>query len=93
MAKPILRLYVAGQTGTAARVQQNLERLCAAIGACEAEVIDVLSQPQRAEDAGVLATPMLSYEDAARPRRIVGDISDTRRVLEFLGIGTKDDQK
>ena len=89
MAKPVLRLYVAGHTAAAARATQGFERLCAAIGACDAEIIDVLSQPQLAENAGVLATPMLSYEDRLRPRRIVGDISDTKRVLEFLGINAQ----
>jgi circadian clock protein KaiB len=92
MVKPVLRLYLAGNTATAARAKQNLDRLCGAIGSCDVEIIDVLSQPQLAEAAGVLATPMLSYEDAMRPRRVVGDISDTKRVLEFLGIDTKDQQ-
>jgi len=55
-------------------------------GAWKIEIIDVLVSPERAEQAGVLATPTLSYEHASRPRRIVGDLSDTQRVLEFLGI-------
>lgn len=50
------------------------------------DIIDVLAKPELAEQAGILATPTLSYEHATRPRRIVGDLSDTRRVLEFLGI-------
>jgi circadian clock protein KaiB len=41
------------------------------------------------EQAGILATPTLSYEHPARPRRIIGDLSDTRRVLDFLGIELK----
>jgi circadian clock protein KaiB len=55
-------------------------------GAWKIEIIDVLARPELAEQAGILATPTLSYEHAARPRRIVGDLSDTKRVLEFLGI-------
>lgn len=55
-------------------------------GARKIEIIDVLVSPERAEQAGILATPTLSYEHATRPRRIVGDLSDTKRVLEFLGI-------
>lgn len=55
-------------------------------GAWKIEIIDVLARPELAEQAGILATPTLSYEHADRPRRIVGDLSDTRRVLEFLGI-------
>lgn len=55
------------------------------------EIIDVLDKPELAEKAGVIATPTLSYEHSARPRRIVGDLSDTRRVLDFLGIEIKGD--
>ena len=54
--------------------------------ACNIEIIDVLAQPELAEQARILANPTLSYEHATRPRRIVGDLSDARRVLEFLGI-------
>jgi len=55
-------------------------------GAWKIEIIDVLAKPELAEQAGILATPTLTYENQGRPRRIVGDLSDTRRVLEFLGI-------
>jgi circadian clock protein KaiB len=50
------------------------------------EIIDVLSKPELAEQAGILATPTLSYDNGTRPRRIIGDLSDTKRVLDFLGI-------
>ena len=55
-------------------------------GAWKIEIVDVLARPELAEQAGILATPTLTYENQGRPRRIVGDLSDTRRVLEFLGI-------
>lgn len=55
-------------------------------GAWKIEIIDVLARPELAEQAGILATPTLTYENQGRPRRVVGDLSDTRRVLEFLGI-------
>lgn len=56
-------------------------------GAWKVEIVDVLARPELAEKAGILATPTLIYENiGGRPRRIVGDLSDTRRVLEFLGI-------
>ena len=49
----------------------------------------MLANPERAEQAAILATPTLSYEHSGRARRIVGDLSDTKRVLEFLGIEPK----
>lgn len=52
-------------------------------------MIDVQQRPELAERAGILATPTLAYEHADRSRRIVGDLGDTKRVLEFLGIEQK----
>lgn len=57
----------------------------------DVEIIDVLTKPELAEEAGIIATPTLSYEHSVRPRRIVGDLSDAKRVLEFLGIEIRGD--
>ena len=83
----VLRLYVAGNSAISQRAQQNLVKLKHTIGPrCRTEIIDVMTRPELAEDAGVLATPTLSFEHPERPRRIVGDLGDIRRVLQFLGI-------
>jgi circadian clock protein KaiB len=85
--EPILRLYVAGTSATARRAEKQLSDLRALIRpGCKIEVVDVLERPELAEKAGILATPTLSYEHRDRSRRIVGDLSDARRVLTFLGI-------
>jgi circadian clock protein KaiB len=57
------------------------------------EVIDVLAEPQRAEEARILATPTLSYDHPGGSKRIIGDLSDTGRVLAFLGIAAEDEDK
>lgn len=91
--EPLLRLYIAGSSATSRRAEQNLHhlrKLIAPLG-WETEIVDVLAQPQRAEQAKILATPTLSYEHPVRPRRIVGDLSDARKVLDFLGIELKRD--
>jgi circadian clock protein KaiB len=84
----VFRLYIAGNSPSSRRAEQNVMRLRKHMkaGAWKIEIIDVLTSPELAEKAGILATPTLSYEHAIRPRRIVGDLSDTKRVLEFLGI-------
>ena len=84
----MLRLYVAGTSASSRRAEQNLAQLRRHFKAEQwtVEVVDVLTRPEVAEHAGVLATPTLSYEHPDRPRRIIGDLSDTKRVLEFLGI-------
>ncbi len=87
-----LRLYVAGQTPGARRALDNRLRLIAELdGKVEIEIIDILLQPEEAEKAGILATPTLADETATPPRRLVGDISDVRQVLEFFGYRKKDD--
>ncbi len=87
MTEPVLRLYVAGTSASARRAEKQLDELRALIKSpCNVEVIDVLQQPELAERARILATPTLSYEHLDRSRRIVGDLSDSKRVLEFLGI-------
>ena len=88
MTEPVLRLYIAGNSASSRRAQQNLlclQKLVAADG-WKVDIIDVLSKPELAEQAGILATPTLSWEHPVRPRRVVGDLSDAKRVLEFLGI-------
>jgi circadian clock protein KaiB len=91
LTEQLLRLYIAGNSATSRRAQQNLLQLkkLAAREAWDVQVIDVLTEPALAEQAGILATPTLSFERSGRPRRIIGDLSDTKRVLEFLGIEPK----
>jgi circadian clock protein KaiB len=88
VAARLLRLYIAGNTASSRRAAQNIERLRKSLHSCgwAVETIDVLLRPDLAESAAIIATPTLSYTDATRTRRIVGDLSDIDRVLEFLGI-------
>jgi len=87
---PVIRLYIAGTSATARRAEKQLLDLKALVAPeWQVEVVDVLKRPELAEKAGILATPTLAYEHPERPRRIVGDLSDTRRILEFLGIEPK----
>jgi circadian clock protein KaiB len=91
VTKSLLRLYVAGNAATSRRAEQNLcllQNLLQA-EAWKVEIVDVVAKPELAEQAGILATPTLSYEHPVRPRRIVGDLSDLKRVLDFLGIEPK----
>jgi circadian clock protein KaiB len=87
---PVLRLYVAGASATARRAEKQLGELRANLEPrWKIEIIDVQESPELAERAGILATPTLVYEHSQRSRRIVGDLGDTKRVLEFLGIEPK----
>jgi circadian clock protein KaiB len=91
VTNPVLRLYVAGPTATARRAEKQLAELRANVGPeWTIEVIDVRKRPDLAEQAAILATPTLAFEHPERSRRIVGDLGDVKRVLEFLGIEPKD---
>src|SRR5689334_17835140 len=90
VSEPVLRLYIAGTSATARRAEQQISDFQTQIRPeWRVEIIDVLQKPELAERAGILATPTLSYEHPENPRRIVGDLSDTKRVLEFFGIERK----
>lgn len=85
-SSPLLRLFVAGTANSAASALANRRRLIDALkGTIEIEVIDILERPGEAEAAGILATPTLSDDAVYPPRRLIGDLSDIDRVLQFFG--------
>lgn len=85
-----LRLYVAGETPGTLRARIHCRALKQMMTDLVIEEVDVLAEPALAEAAGILATPTLSDESQSPPRRIVGDLGDAGRVLNFLGIERND---
>ncbi|NEO99456.1 MAG: circadian clock protein KaiB [Symploca sp. SIO2E9] len=88
MSNILLKLFVAGQTPKSAQVIANLFRVCEAEFAnqYEVEIIDVLEQPQRAEQAQILVTPTLIKEIPLPMRRLIGDFSDAEKLRAVLKI-------
>ena len=84
----VIKLYVTGQTPRAQAAIDNLRRICEQElgGRYELAVIDVLQRPQLAEDEKILATPTVVKELPAPIRRIIGDLSDSERVLLGLDL-------
>ena len=84
----LLKLYITGQTPKSERAISNIRRICEQEleGQYELVVIDVLERPQLAEDEKILATPTLTRELPPPLRRIIGDMSDTEKVLLGLDI-------
>ena len=87
-----LCLYVAGATPRAERALANLKQICADhLGAgYRITVIDLLKEPKLARDHQILALPTLVRQIPAPFRKIIGDLSDTERVL--VGLDIKRDQ-
>jgi circadian clock protein KaiB len=88
MDKILLKLYVTGQTPKSERAIANIRSICENElgGRYELVIIDVLEKPQLAEDEKILATPTLTRELPPPLRRIIGDLSDTEKVLLGLDL-------
>ena len=83
-----LRLYVAGQTPKSILALANLRRICEAHlqGRYEIEVIDLLQNPQLAQGDQILALPTLVRRLPEPIKKIIGDLSNTERVLVGLDL-------
>ena len=83
-----LRLYVAGQTPKSLAALSNLRRICATHldGRYRIEVIDLMKNPQLAQGDQILAIPTLVRNLPKPIRKIIGDLSDTERVLIGLDL-------
>ena len=86
-----LRLYVAGQTPKCIAAFANLKKLCEERlgGNYSIEVIDLLKKPQLASGDQILAIPTLVRRLPPPLKKIIGDLSDTERVLVGLDIVVK----
>lgn len=88
MTESILQLYVAGNSVSSQRARERVVRLCQnELKTWQLEIIDILAEPEKAEEALILATPTLVSRKQGQERRVVGDLSDGHKVLEFLGVG------
>ncbi len=83
-----LRLYVAGQTPKAITAYANLKKICEEHlqGSYQIEVIDLLINPTLAKDDQILALPTLVRKLPEPIKKIIGDLSNTERVLVGLDI-------
>jgi circadian clock protein KaiB len=84
----VLRLYVTGNTHRSTRAVENARRLLQihAAGRFELEVIDIYLHPKAAIAAQIIAAPTLVQLNPGPPRRVIGDLSDTGKVLAALGL-------
>ncbi len=88
--KYVLRLYVSGQTTRSVHAIENLKQLCEEYlkDRCEIEIIDVYQQPERLKEDEIIGVPTLIRELPLPVRKIIGDLSDTERVL--IGLALKE---
>ena len=84
----LLRLYVAGQTPKSMTAFANLKNICEEhlAGRDKIEVVDLLKNPKLARGDQILAIPTLVRKLPEPVRKIIGDLSDTERVLIGLDL-------
>ncbi len=87
----LLRLYVAGQTPKSMAAFVNLKKICEEhlAGRYQIQVIDLLENPRLADGDQILAIPTLVRQLPEPVRKIIGDLSNTERVLIGLDLRPK----
>ena len=85
-----LRLYIAGQTRKSITALANLRRLCDEhlAGQYRIEIIDLLQHPEQAQHDQIVAIPTLVRRLPEPIKRIIGDLSNSERVLVGLDVRT-----
>ncbi|MDB5001120.1 MAG: circadian clock protein KaiB [Mucilaginibacter sp.] len=84
----ILRLFITGASPNSIRAVENLKTLCEEYltDRYKLEIIDIHQQKELAENENVIALPLLIKKSPGPERRMIGDMSDTKRVLKGLGL-------
>jgi circadian clock protein KaiB len=83
-----LKLYIAGQSESSLRAKANLEAICEEFlkSSYELEIIDILEDPRRSLDDGVIVTPTLLKLSPPPKVKVIGDLSDTESLQIALGL-------
>ena len=87
----VLTLYVTGATPRSAQAIMHVKEICEEHlqGRFELEVIDIYQQPELARNAQIIAAPTLIKQLPPPLRRLIGDLSDLKRVLAGLDVQPK----
>ena len=87
----ILRLYITGMTANSKRAVENVKKICEQYlkGRYELEVIDIYQQPALAQEEQIIAAPTLIKKLPGPLRRLIGDMSNTEKVLVGLDLRIK----
>lgn len=90
-ARYVLRLYVTGMTPRSTQAVATIKAVCEEhlAGRYDLEVIDIYQHPVLARDEQIIAAPTLVKKLPAPLRRLIGDLSDTERVLLGLDLRQK----
>lgn len=84
----VLSLFIIGASPNSIRAVENLNTICKKYlpGQYELTIIDIHQQPQLAEGEDIIALPLLIKRAPGSERRLIGDMSNTNKVLKGLGL-------
>ena len=84
----VFRLYVTGASPNSLRAIANTKNICEEYfnENYELEIIDVHQQPSVAKEENIIALPLLIKKHPLPEKRLIGDMSDIRRVLKSIGV-------
>jgi circadian clock protein KaiB len=90
----LFRLFITGASPNSARAVANIRQICESYlqDNYVLEIVDVYQQKEMAEKEQLIALPLLIKKQPLPVRRLIGDLSDTRKVLSELGISTSFEQ-
>ncbi|HET9531987.1 MAG TPA: circadian clock KaiB family protein [Blastocatellia bacterium] len=84
----VLRLFISGASPKSIEAIKNIKKICEEhlAGHYELQVVDVYQQPQLAADEQIVAAPMLVKRFPLPLRKLIGNLSNTSKVLQRLGL-------
>jgi circadian clock protein KaiB len=87
-AEYVLHLYITGATPNSTRAVRNIKAICEQHlrGRYELLIIDIYQQPELAKREQIIAAPTLVKKHPLPVRRLIGDLSEERKVLQALGL-------
>lgn len=90
-----LQLFITGASPNSVRAINNIKQICEAYLEDNylLEIIDVYQLPELAEREQIIALPTLIKNRPDKSRRLVGDMSDTNKVLKGLGLNIKENHE
>lgn len=90
--KMILQLYITGMSENSIRAVQNITQLCEQYltGRFDLEIIDIYKNPSVTEEQKIVFSPSLIRQFPLPKKILIGDLSDTKKVILGLGISFKE---
>ena len=84
----VLRLFITGATPNSLRALTNIKDICENYlkGRYTLEIVDVYQQVEVAQTEQLIALPLLIRKQPLPEKRLIGDMSDTQKVLKGLDI-------